>query len=292
MYSGIVTPMITPFNRKGEIDYNATEVLIEDLKKYGVSGLFPMGSTGLFSFFKMEERKEFLKYVNDHSMKMVTFAGIGSSSTQEAIELSKYSSDLGIKVRVLMPTYYIKPDDEWMIKHFSDVISSSDSDIFIYNIPQLSGSNISADIVSKLKDEFSQVKGIKDSSGDMRSFSKMFKFHSSDFSIFQGQDDLLLVSLALGADGGVCGTSNFSPSIVQLYNAYKDGNISRARDTQIDVVNELMYPVNAPNFPAGYYYAFYKKHNMDGGYRSPMLKPDDQKAKLIDKALSSNSRQI
>ncbi len=98
MYDGIVTPMITPFNKKGEIDYNATQILIEDLKKFGVSGLFPMGSTGLFPFFKMNERKEFLKFVNEHSMGMTTFAGIGSSSTQEAIELSRYSSDMGITV--------------------------------------------------------------------------------------------------------------------------------------------------------------------------------------------------
>ncbi len=133
--------------------------------------------------------------------------------------------------------------------------------------------------MSKLKNEFSQVKGIKDSSGDMRSFSKLIKFHSKEFSIFQGQDDLLLVSLSLGADGGVCGTSNFSPSIVQLYKAYRDGNIEKAREIQVNVVNDLMYPVNAPNFPAGYYYAFYKKHNIE-------------KARLIDKALSDNSKQI
>ncbi|BAB60394.1 dihydrodipicolinate synthase [Thermoplasma volcanium GSS1] len=286
MYNGIVTPMLTPFNRAGEIDYDATRLLIQDLKGYGVSGLFPMGSTGLFPMFSLEERKKFLQFVSENRNNLTVYAGVGSSSTQESIELSKFTEDVGIEVRVLMPTYYIKPDEEWMYKHFSEVISASSNDLFIYNIPQLAGSWVPENVIKKLKSEFSQVKGIKDSSGDMRFFSRIVTLVSKDFSVFQGQDDLLLTSMALGANGGVCGLSNISGSIVDLYKAFQSGDLKKSREIQLNKVNPLMYAVNAPTFPSGYYYAFYKKHNINGGYRSPMVQPSKEHSRVIDEATS------
>ncbi len=286
MYKGIVTPMITPMGQNGEIDYKATEILIDSLASFGVDGLFPMGSTGLFPMFSTEERKKFLSFVKDHSKKIEVYAGVGSSSTQESVELSKYTEDIGIKARVLMPTYYIKPDEDWMYRHFSTVISAASNDLFIYNIPQLSGSWISESLIEKLTKEFSNVKGIKDSSGDMRFFSRIIRHKNEKFDIFQGQDDLLFLSLSIGASGGVCGLSNISPYITNLYHEFSAGNIEKARKIQIDDVNPLMYTINEATFPAGYYYAFYKMNGIKGGYRAPMLEPTPDQKRKIDQELA------
>ena len=63
-YNGIITPMLTPFRQDGTPDPDATNVLIDYLKKTGVSGLFPLGSTGLFPYLFSEERVNFLQQVN------------------------------------------------------------------------------------------------------------------------------------------------------------------------------------------------------------------------------------
>ncbi|KAA8922266.1 dihydrodipicolinate synthase family protein [Thermoplasma sp.] len=286
MYKGIITPMITPMGANGDIDYSATEILIDELASFGVDGLFPMGSTGLFPMFSKEEKKKFLSFVRDHSKKMEVYAGVGSSSTQESVELSKYTEDIGIKVRVLMPTYYIKPDEDWMYKHFSTVISAASNDLFIYNIPQLSGSWISESLLEKLSREFSNVKGIKDSSGDMRFFSRIIRHKSQKFDIFQGQDDLLFLSLSIGASGGVCGLSNISPYITDLYREFIAGNAGKAKEIQLNQVNPLMYTINEATFPSGYYYAFYKINNIKGGYRIPMLEPTPDQKRKIDQEIA------
>ena len=49
-YNGIITPMLTPFKEDGTLDLDGTNVLVDYLKKNGVSGLFPLGSTGLFPY--------------------------------------------------------------------------------------------------------------------------------------------------------------------------------------------------------------------------------------------------
>jgi 4-hydroxy-tetrahydrodipicolinate synthase/2-dehydro-3-deoxy-D-gluconate aldolase len=34
-----------------------------------------------------------------------------------------------------------------------------------------------------------------------------------------------------------------------------------------------MRVINSANFPSGYYYAFYRKFGLNGGYRAPMMEP-------------------
>ena len=286
-YRGIITPMVTPFSKDGSIDFEATKTLIEYLKGIGVSGLFPCGSTGLFSFMKFEERKNFLKYVIENADGLKVLAGVGSSSTQEAIELGKFAAEAGADALVLMPTYYITPGQPEIIRHFTDFITEVKKETFIYNIPQLCGSRIEPETVRKLKEEFSEVVGIKESSADMRYFSRLISLSGPDFSILQGQDDLLVPSMSIGADGGVCGLSNFSSAVVNAYNEYDMGSRSKASDIQVKQVDPLLHTLISATFPSGYYHAFYSKFGLkEGGYRSPMLEPDEETRKHISSALN------
>lgn len=285
-HNGIITPMITPFNKKGEIDFAATETLITYLKKIGVSGLFPLGSTGLFPFLRENERKKYLEFVADHAQGMKLYAGIGSASTQISTDLARECNDLPVDVMVLMPPYYIQPGQDEVLRHFEEVLKSVKKELFIYNIPQLSGTVIAPETVSKLKENYSQITGLKESSGDMRYFSKIMEFSGPGFSIFQGQDDLLLPSLAIGADGGVCGLTNFSDPVIHCYKAYRDGNMGEARKIQFNEINAIMKIINADRFPSGYYHAFYTRNGIDGGYRSPMIEPSKESKKNSEEFLS------
>ena len=50
--------------------------------------------------------------------------------------------------------------------------------------------------------------------------------------------------------------------------------------------NAMMRVINSANFPSGYYYAFYRKFGLNGGYRAPMLQPSESAMKAIDEATS------
>lgn len=287
-YRGIITPMVTPFDSKGNIDFDQTKNLIEYLKSIGVSGLFPCGSTGLFTFLSKEERKEFLEFVIDNADGLKVLAGVGSSSTQEAIELGRFAADAGADALVLMPTYYIMPGQAEIKKHFSEFISGVKKETFIYNIPQLCGTRIELDTVKELKEEHTEIVGIKESSADMRYFSQLMELSGPDFSILQGQDDLLVPSMAIGADGGVCGLSNFSSFVVNAYNEYDEGSRSKGSRIQVKQVNPLIHALLGATFPSAYYYAFYTKFGItEGGYRAPMLEPPDGIKKNIARALNA-----
>lgn len=289
-YKGVITPMMTPFMKDGSIDYGATTKLLGFLEDSGVSGVFPLGSTGLFPWLSTEEKKKFISHVADNSGKMVVIAGVGSSNVNESIELSRHAKDTGADASVLMPTYYIVPSQEWTKLQFERVLSSTDMNFFIYNIPQLAGSWINIDTMEYMKEKYSNVVGAKESSGDMRYFSRVVALRDGKFDVFQGQDDLLHASLSIGASGGVCGLSNFTEAVVSLYNAYSSGKHEKSLEIQMKVINPLIKAINVPAFPTGYYYAFYRRMGIDGGYRAPMVPPSESERRVMDDALEQASR--
>ncbi len=283
---GIITPMLTPFRPDGEIDYDSTEKLLSYLKNIGVTGVFPNGSTGLFPFLSTEERMKFLEFVIEHSSGMKVLAGIGSSSTQESIKLGKHAKDAGADALVLMPTYYITPGQEEISRHFNEVIGSVRKETFIYNIPQLCGARIEPATVAKLMAEHPEIIGLKESSADMRYFSEIMQFSGPDFSIFQGQDDLLIPSMAIGADGGVCGLTNFSDPVVLAFKAFSSGKFQEASSIQVKRINPLLHSLLVSRFPSAYYYAFYRKFGISGGFRSPMVEPTKDGKSAVDRILN------
>ncbi|AKA49412.1 lyase [uncultured archaeon] len=289
-YDGIITPILTPFKKDGNIDYDATSELLDFLKATGVSGAFPLGSTGLFPWLSTAEKKDFISHIVEHSGKMKVIAGVGSSNVNESVELSQHAKDSGADASVLMPTYYIMPSQKWILKQFRDVLGTNDMPFFIYNIPQLAGAWIENETMNELKNGYSNIVGAKESSGDMRYFSRLVDMRDNNFDVFQGQDDLLLASMSLGASGGVCGLSNFSASVTGLLSHYVSGDKNAALEIQMKIINPLIKAINIPQFPTGYYYAFYKKFGIDGGYRSPMVPPSDHEMKLIDSELERAER--
>ncbi|MGC9190596.1 MAG: dihydrodipicolinate synthase family protein [Candidatus Micrarchaeia archaeon] len=254
-FSGVITPMITPF-KQGRIDSNAIGRLVDFLLKSKVSGLFPAGSTGCFPFLTAEQHVSLLREVAEYiSGKTLFLPGVGRNSFTETVYVAKNAEKLGADAIVVVTPYYIKLDDRSLLNYFDKVADSTKSSIILYNIPQFTGTRISAEVAATLAKRHGNVIGIKDSSGGFRSISEMLRLAPEGFLVFQGQDDLLLPSLRIGASGGVCGTTNFSSLAVKVYKEYKAGRLEKAMALQ-SRLTQLMHVLKGATFPLAYNYLF------------------------------------
>ncbi|EQB69567.1 MAG: dihydrodipicolinate synthase family protein [Candidatus Thermoplasmatota archaeon] len=278
----VICPMITPFDGEGKPSRENLKVFLDDMKEFGINKIFPLGSNGLFNLMTLETKKSFLKMIQEEASDFEVLVGVGSQNTEEAREMAKYAEDLGFDKIVLQPTYYNKAEQSWIIRHFEAVSEVFSGKFYIYNIPQFTGSRVEIDTMKSLVENIGRIEGIKDSSGDIRFFNEVAANFSDSLKVFQGQDDLLLQALSIGAKGGVCGTTNINPLVTDVYKYFVDGNITMATKTQ-RIFNQFFKMVNEYPFPSMVYAAFYRKHNIKGKLPDPITTiPRIVESKIMD----------
>ena len=286
----LICPLITPLDSSYAPSREYYRLLMSDLNEMGINSIFPLGSTGLFSLLTMDKKKTFLNIVSEESEKKETFIGIGSQNTEEAVELAKYAFDLGFTNMVLQPTYYIKPEQPWIIKHFSEVMSKVDANFIIYNIPQLAGVSIEPQTIESITDATgAKIKGIKESSGNIRYFNDIINKFGSKLPVYQGQDDLLLQSLVAGSSGGVCGSTNVSSAAKKVLNLYAENDFKKAEEAQKNL-NFVFRILNSYPFPSVYYYLFYRKHKVGGKIPLPITAMEHIPDSFVTNSLDSMMR--
>jgi 4-hydroxy-tetrahydrodipicolinate synthase/2-dehydro-3-deoxy-D-gluconate aldolase len=247
---GIITPAVTPW--KGDtIDYDAIDALMDFLEKIGVAGVFPMGSSGATPIISVEQHVKVLEYFMDRKKPNMYFlGGIGRNAVDDTLTMGLYAKELGVDAVSIVTPYYLRMSQESIYRYYEKLLSQIDIPVLIYNIPQNTNNNIEPQTVLKLKRQFSQVAGIKDSSGNFSNFSTLIDVVGKEIKVLQGQDDLLLPSLLMGAAGGINGTSNFSDLSVRVFNEFQNGNFASARKIQA-VLSELKKLTNSLEFPQG-----------------------------------------
>ena len=233
MFNGIIVPMITPFNNDYSIDVDALKWLTKYLSSSGVHGLFPVSTTGEFPHLSFGEKIRVTRIVVETAPSSIhVIPGASENSSIHVVELAKKYADLGVDGIVVTTPYYFKYGDEGLYKHFSYIADRVDIPIILYNIPALTGNNISVDLVVKLVEEYSNIVGIKvtyDSMTYLRRLILDSKSVRKDFSVLVGSVDLLLPSLAIGGNGGVLALAHIAPrTCVELYESWVNGEYTRA----------------------------------------------------------------
>ena len=250
-FSGVIVALITPFTKDG-INFESLGEHVDFLIESGVHGLFPLGSTGEFYAMSEEEKKGVISAVVDQTNGRVpVIAGVGHTNIKAASELAYFSKDAGADAILAVSPYYAPQSENSLIEYYSE-LAKVDLPLFAYNIPQFTGYRIPAGVIKELA-ENGLLAGIKDSSGDFMYFTEINEI--GNISILQGQDHLLLPSLAIGADGGITASPNIFPEYaIGLFNSFKKGEIEKARAYHSKLVR-LMKVLSFGVFPSGLKYA-------------------------------------
>ena len=106
--------------------------------------------------------------------------------------------------------------------------------IVMYNIPMRTGCAIEPETVSRLAKDFSNIRGVKDSSGKFENI--LAYIHGTDpehFSVLSGNDALILKTLQNGGKGGITAVANILPEMmVSIYQNWKKGDMAAAEAAQ------------------------------------------------------------
>lgn len=273
---GVIPAMLTPFDKDGEVNKKALEEFVDFLIDGGVYGLFPSSTIGEFSNMKMEEKKQVIDIVlNKADGRVPVIPGADASGTEEALEMAQYVDDLGVDGTVIITPYYLNPDQEGIKRHFGKIANEIDIPIIMYCNTSTAKLNIAVGTVVELEDEYSNIVGIKDSTGDIARLQEIEQRTSDSFLTLSGKDLLTLPGLIYGSAGGIMGSLNIDPNIgVGLYESFKDGDIEKALDIHMNKLTPLYNAVGSAGvFPGGYKAAARMVTGIDFGPTRTCIRP-------------------
>ncbi len=218
-FEGVYTPIVTPFHKGGEIDFDTLAEVIEFLIEQGVHGLISGGSTGENYAQTVTERLEIAKFARQIIKgRTPLVVGTGAMLTPDSLALARGARESGADAILLASPPYAVPTDLENALNALAIDQAAKLPIMLYNYPGRTGTMMGKEFLDRVG-RSSNFCGIKESSGDINQLHLL----ACDYPYIQlgcGMDDQVLEFFAWGARFWVCGGSNFLPAEhIALYDA-------------------------------------------------------------------------
>jgi 4-hydroxy-tetrahydrodipicolinate synthase len=229
--SGVFAPTVTAFESDGSLSTRGTRAFVRFLLEQGVHGLTPLGSAGEPIALSTAERMKALEaIVEEAAGRVPIYAGTSDYSTATTIELSQHARSIGCDGLMLMAPYLLRPPKQDVLNHFRRVRERVGLPIMVYNVPVLTGIEITPEEIQMLAAE-DVVHAVKWSHMEIARVQDTRLLCGKDFAIFAGIDITAFAALALGADGWIGGIPMIAPALaVQLCRLLiQEKNLEEAR---------------------------------------------------------------
>jgi 4-hydroxy-tetrahydrodipicolinate synthase len=193
---GILTAMVTPFGRDGQLDEEAAVRLMQHLLENGSDGLVVSGTTGESPTLTDDEKLRLWELAVAETPDDATIvAGTGTYDTRHSVELTERATEIGVDAMLVVTPYYNRPNRRGIKAHFDTVAAATDRPIVVYNIPSRTGTDIPNDLLAELA-EIENVAAVKQARYD-----DMQPIEGLD--LLAGNDDVLARVMDMGGTGGI-----------------------------------------------------------------------------------------
>ncbi len=283
----IFAALLTPFDDNGDVSTDRIPALVDYILSKGVHGLYAGGSTGEAMLQSLEERTTHLAALAEYARdKCTLIAHVGAASTREAIELSKTARDTGYAAVSAVPPYYYKHDFDAIRRYYLDIADASELPVIIYNIPVLSGTELSTEkLLNILEDD--RITGAKFTAQNLFQFQQL-RHRAPSKKFYFGTDEMFLGAAAMGSDGGIGSTYNLIGDVyVGIEAAINSGDVETARELQ-NKANALIAILLQTGVIPGLKHALNKIGVPVGKCRAPFQAAKPESLPLLDAWLSEN----
>ncbi|QHJ70205.1 4-hydroxy-tetrahydrodipicolinate synthase [Planococcus halotolerans] len=291
-FGKIITAMVTPFDTNGDIDFPATEKLIEHLIANGSDGLVVAGTTGESPTLTAAEKLALFKFTAETvNGRIPVIAGTGSNDTRSSVILTKQAEEAGVDCIMLVTPYYNKPAQEGLFQHFKAIAEATRLPVMLYNIPGRSAVNMAPETIIRLS-AVENIVSVKEASGNLDAASVIIDGTPDDFTVYSGDDGLTLPLMAIGADGIVSVASHIIGNEMQeMVASFTAGNIKEAA-AQHRRLLPIMNALFAAPSPVPVKTALQLLGIQTGKVRLPMIPLNDEETATLRQLLEAGNIKV
>ncbi|MDC0553978.1 4-hydroxy-tetrahydrodipicolinate synthase [Flavobacteriaceae bacterium] len=285
---GTGVAVVTPFKKDLSIDFVAIKNLVDFLVENDINYIVVQGTTGESSTMSNDEkiisRKAFVE-ANNNRVPLVL--GLGSNDTMSLLNEIKESDFLGYSAILSVTPYYNRPTMKGLYKHYSLIAQSSTIPIILYNVPSRTGCNILPETTIRLANEFKNIIGIKEASGDLNQVKQLIINKPDDFLVISGDDNTAYQSVLMGGDGVIsviagCIPKEFS-EIINLSMEKKEFE----SQSKFKIVKPLLDYLFLEGNPSGIKSALHKLNLCENILRLPLVPVSDELKIMINNSIST-----
>jgi 4-hydroxy-2-oxoglutarate aldolase len=204
--------LITPFDKRGDIDLAAHRHNLSALAAQGIEGFLIAGSTGEGSTIEPGERAALLTELwATLGAKPFAMVGIWAESVRMALTQISESAEAGADaVLVVTPTTFARRSTAAQEAYFTAVADASPIPVLLYSVPPNTGYALAEDVTARLAGH-PNIVGMKDSGGDAVRIQRILTAAPEDFIMFNGATASLSLAVAAGAFGAITASANYMP---------------------------------------------------------------------------------
>ena len=241
---GVIPPMLTPFDKDGNVDEQALRTLVRYLRDK-VHGVFICGSYGCGPLMSVAERKRVAEIVMEEKGNLQVIDMIGTANTRDSVELAVHAKSIGCDAVSAVSPYYFHHNMNDVVGYYQDLIDAVGPDypVYIYTNPKFSGYPVDVKTIRRLQQI--GLRGCKAASFDIMEYANLMReFENDDFDVALGTEALWLPANIYGGQAFIPGLANAFPEICcQMYEEAVRGDYEACRKTQFKVnkIRDIMY---------------------------------------------------
>lgn len=249
---GMGVALVTPFKKDGSVDFQALERLVEYQIENGTDYLVILGTTSETATLTEDEKYEIARVViAKNNKRLPVVMGIGGNNTRTVVEKIKTTDLSQIDAVLSVVPYYNKPSQEGIYQHYKAIAQATNTPIVLYNVPGRTGVNMKAETVLRLANEFPNVVGVKEASGNFAQIDEIIKNKPNHFMVISGDDGVTFPLITLGAVGVISVIGNAFPrEFSRMVRLAMRGDLAGAREIHYRFT-ELMELLFVDGNPAG-----------------------------------------
>ncbi|MCE3259782.1 MAG: dapA [Bacteroidetes bacterium] len=274
---GTGVAIVTPFDKKGNVDTEALSSIVKHLHNGKVEYIVALGTTGESVTLSKDEKEVVIDtIVKANANKLPLVLGIGGNNTLEVVNTIKKTNLQNFEAILSVAPYYNKPNQAGYYEHYKAVSESTRKDIILYNVPGRTGSNVTWETQVKIAKAFKNIVATKEASGNMEQIMKVIKNKPKDFMVISGDDNLTLPIIAAGGDGVISVVAQALPKdYSEMVRLCLKGDFEKARTLHykiVDITDQLFADGN----PGGIKWALSELKKCKPYVRLPLMEPNDK----------------
>lgn len=239
MFRGSIVALVTPLE-EDKVDLKKLRELVEYHIAEGTHAIVAAGTTGESGTLSREEKLLVIKTVVEQTKERIpVIAGTAANATKDCIELTNAAMEYGVHAALIMTPAYIKPTQEGLFQHYSQIAAAVPIPLIVYNVPSRTACDLLPETLARLA-HISNIIGVKEATGTMTRLQQILKLTDSSIDVFSGDDETGASWMLAGAKGVISVTANVAAKkMAKMCDAATDGDNSTCLR-----INEQLMPLH------------------------------------------------